>query len=49
MRSPSPLARQALRHLALIAIMLFATSTALAGCADIHPDNTPFSPHGRGR
>ena len=35
--------------LTLIAIILLAGSASLAGCAEIHPDNTPSSPQGHGR
>jgi hypothetical protein len=38
-----------MRRFALIATVLFAGLTPLAGCEQIHPDNTPHSPSGHGR
>ena len=49
MQTLSRLARKTSRRAALLAIVLFAASAPLAGCADIHPDNTPHSPMGHGR
>ena len=34
---------------ALLVLLLAAGAAPLAGCADIHPDNTPRSPHGNVR
>ena len=38
-----------MRHIALIVLVLLAGLAPLAGCAEIHPDNTPHSPSGHGR
>lgn len=38
-----------MRRFALIALVLLAGVLPLAGCAEIHPDNSPNSPHGHGR
>jgi hypothetical protein len=38
-----------MHRLALIAFVLLAGVLPLAGCAEIHPDNSPNSPHGHGR
>jgi hypothetical protein len=38
-----------MRRFALIAFILLAGLVPLAGCAEIHPDNTFHSPTGHGR
>jgi hypothetical protein len=43
------LVRTASRSLAMLAVFLLVGAAVLAACSEIHPDNTPFSPHGRGR